>query len=514
MPFASLVPATVVVFGLLAALAIAAIGISQLMRQNDRRAALFSELLSTTLAERLTSLPPAAREMLIERAAIRSGAEIMLVDGKGRVLVDGSVNPPTEPGISQLLVVREGETQTSLGRARFAVARLAPPFADQSVISFVLAPKQPAAIETMVSSVAAYSAILIGIAALVAFALSRDVHADVVYLSRRIRNMARAEADPAGATVPVRTIDDVGTMTQAFNELVQRFTEAESTYREDLRVALSIERDKSAFLAALSHELKTPLNVILGFTDVLLTEVEGPLSDDQRECLETVRGSGQHLKALIKDILDLSALESGEMTLARDLTNVFVIANTVVAELKVAAREKNIELRISGETAIAWADPLRVRQIVSNLVSNAVKFTQQGHVEVTVRRLEKEAAITVSDTGPGIAVRDQQAIFDDFSQVGDVKARGAGTGLGLAITRRLVRMHGGKISLSSELGKGATFTIVLPSTQRGRAHSKARISEPPSPRTGERISMAHAPTTPPIAARPSLDDLLGTKEDT
>jgi signal transduction histidine kinase len=300
-------------------------------------------------------------------------------------------------------------------------------------------------------------------------------------------------------------------MTQAFNELVQRFTEAESSYREDLRLALSIERDKSAFLAALSHELKTPLNVILGFTDVLLTEVEGPLTDDQRECLETVRGSGQHLKALIKDILDLSALESGEMTLARDMTNVFVIASTVVAEHKVSAREKNIELKLDGETAIAWADPLRVRQIVSNLVSNAVKFTQKGHVGVIVQRRDKEAAIIVSDTGPGIAARDQRAIFEDFSQVGDVKARGAGTGLGLAITRRLVRMHGGKISLSSELGKGATFTVVLPSVQRGSSVSKARISNlPPSLQPPARVSSS-SPTEPPSRAR-SLG--FDSREDT
>jgi signal transduction histidine kinase len=482
MPFSALVPATVVVFGLLAALAIATIGVNQLIRQNDRRAALRSELLATTLAERLTSVPSAAREAFVERAAIRSGAEIVLVNAQGRILVDGSVGPPPEAGISQLLVVHEGETETSLGRSRFSVAKLPPPLAELSVIAFVSAPRQPPGIETMVSSVAAYSAILIGIAALVAFALARDVHADVVYLTRRIRNMAKAEADPAGATVPVRTIDEVGTMTQSFNDLVQRFTEAESTYREDLRLALSIERDRSAFLAALSHELKTPLNVILGFTDVLLAEVEGPLTEDQRECLSTVRDSGNHLKALIKDILDLSALESGEMTLARDLTNIYMIADSVVAEHKMAAREKGLELRLVGEAAVAWADPVRVRQMVSNLVGNAVKFTQHGFVEITVNRREGEASLSVKDTGPGIAVRDQKAIFDDFSQVGDIKARGAGTGLGLAITRRLVRMHGGKISLASELGKGATFTITLPSVQKGRSRSKARISNlPPRP---------------------------------
>jgi signal transduction histidine kinase len=479
MPFASLVPAIVVVFGLLAAVAIAAIGISELMHQNDRRAALRSELLATTLAERLNAAHAGSRELIIERAAVRSGAEVMLVHASGRVLIDGSASAPSEPGIAQLLVVGRGETQTSLGRTRFSSARLNAPWSDLAVITFVTAPKRPIAIDSLVSSVAAYTAILLAIAALVAFALSRDVHADVEYLSRRIRNMARSEADPAGASVPVRTIDDVGAMTHAFNELVQRFTEAESSYREDLRIAVSIERDKSAFLAALSHELKTPLNVILGFADVLLAEVEGPLSDEAKECLTTMRGSGLHLKALIKDILDLSALESGELTLARELTNVYVIATNVLAEHKVTALEKGVELRLSGETAVAWSDPLRVRQIVSNLVSNAVKFTQRGYVEVKVERRGEETAIIVNDTGPGIAIRDQQAIFEDFSQVGDIKARGAGTGLGLAITRRLVRMHGGKISLTSEIGKGASFTVLLPSVQRGRSRSKARISALP-----------------------------------
>jgi signal transduction histidine kinase len=274
-------------------------------------------------------------------------------------------------------------------------------------------------------------------------------------------------------------------MTHAFNELVQRFTEAESSYRADLQLALSIERDKSAFLAALSHELKTPLNVILGFADVLLTEVEGPLSEEARECLTTMRGSGLHLKALIKDILDLSALESGELTLAREMTDVYAIASNVVAEHKVTALEKNLELRLTGEMALAWADPLRVRQIVGNLVSNALKFTQRGNVEIKIEPRGTDTAIVVTDTGPGIAMRDQQSVFDDFSQVGDIKARGAGTGLGLAITRRLVRMHGGKISLTSELGKGASFTVLLPNVQRGRSRSKGRLGSRSKPQTSQ-----------------------------
>src|SRR5688572_17584491 len=169
MPFAALVPAVVVVFGLLAAMAVAAIGINELMRQNDRRAALRSELLAATLAERLSTAPATARELIVERAAVRSGAEVVLAHVSGRIVVDGSNNPPSEPGIAQLLIVGRGETQTSLGRARFAAARLAAPFQDLAVLTFVLAPKRPVAIESLVSSVAAYSAILIAIAALVAF---------------------------------------------------------------------------------------------------------------------------------------------------------------------------------------------------------------------------------------------------------------------------------------------------------------------------------------------------------
>jgi signal transduction histidine kinase len=477
MPFASLVPTIVLVFGLIAALAIAAIGVNQLKLQTDHAAALRSRLLSHALAGVLSKADMRLRESIVEQASIGSGAELILVKESGRLLVDGSVRPPPEAGITQLLVVREGVTETSLGRARFTATRLDSPHQDVSVISFVLAPSNPIAIESMVRSVAAYSAILLGIAALVAFALARDVHADVVYLTRRVRDMARVDSNPTGAPIAVRTIDDVGAMTNAFNDLVKRFADAQRSYRDDLSLAVSIESDKSAFLAALSHELKTPLNVILGFADVLLAEVEGPLTAEAKECLTTIRGSGAHLKALIKDILDLSALESGEMTLARGLTNVYVIATNVLAEHRVAAQEKNLELRIAGEAAVAWADPLRIRQIVGNLVSNAVKFTQRGHVEVRIERHANAAVIIVSDTGPGIALGDQNAVFEDFSQVGDLKARGAGTGLGLAITRRLVGMHGGRITLRSELGKGATFEITLPNGPPSASPSDTSVSD-------------------------------------
>src|SRR5690606_18773567 len=136
----------------------------------------------------------------------------------------------------------------------------------------------------------------------------------------------------------------------------------------------------------------------------------------------------------------------------------------------------------TGRSAQAWADPVRVRQIIGNLVSNAIKFTQKGAVRVAVEPRDEHCAIIVTDTGPGIASAEQSAIFDDYTQVGDVRSRGAGTGLGLAITRRLVRMHDGQVSVESTLGVGSRFLILLPKVRRGRSLSRARITPTEAPR--------------------------------
>jgi signal transduction histidine kinase len=250
----------------------------------------------------------------------------------------------------------------------------------------------------------------------------------------------------------------------AFNELVRRFGDAERRYRENLARALSYDRDRSAFLAALSHELRTPLNAILGFTDVLLAEVDGPLSQDARESLEIVRTSGRHLASLIDDILDLSALESGQLRLTRSYVDAASIAEAVVREAQVTAEAKGLTLTLSGKHAAVWADPRRLRQILGNVVGNAVKFTSRGRVEVTVEHTsESTTTITVRDTGPGIAPNEQLAIFEEYRQSGEERVRRSGTGLGLAITRRLVEMHRGQIFLESRLGEGSTFRITLPS---------------------------------------------------
>jgi len=261
---------------------------------------------------------------------------------------------------------------------------------------------------------------------------------------------------------------------------VERFYAAEDAYRRDLTGALSYERERSDFLAALSHELRTPLNVILGFADVLLSEVDGPLSAEARENLQVVRQSGSHLRSLINDILDLSALETGRLNLQLKQTNLWSIAADVVRESRVAAEAKNLSIEVHGEVVEAVADQLRVRQVLGNLVSNAVKFTSRGGVVVAVGKTAEHATITVTDTGPGIAKEEQAAVFEEYRQSGDWQARGAGSGLGLAITRRLVRMHGGRIELESKLGEGSRFCVLLP--LGGPPDSDASPQHPDVPR--------------------------------
>jgi signal transduction histidine kinase len=463
LPLIGLAPAVVVVVGILAAFAIAALGTANLRAQSDASAQLRSHVLAVALAARLSATPEEDRPELIERAAQRSGAELLLVDQNGRVQADSSSGAPQPARIVELLVSGDGEARTRLGKVRFFAEPLRPPNEHLSLLALVTAPETPFATGSLVASVVTLTMLLLGAAALAALALARDIDSDVRFVRVRIVEMAREGAEPVGRHIPVRSVDQIGLLTSAFNLLVDRFTAAEHAYRQDLAGALAYDRDRTAFLAALSHELRTPLNAILGFTDVLLSEVDGPLSADAHENLSVVRSSGQHLRALIDDVLDLSALESGELRLECRVMDVLGVAAEVVREAEVTAVAKSLKLELVGNPASAYADPRRVRQIIGNILGNALKFTERGSVLVRVDPRDGGVMISVTDTGPGIAPEEHEAIFQEYWQSRDVQRHRVGTGLGLAITRRLVQMHRGFIDLRSQLGKGSTFTVVLPS---------------------------------------------------
>jgi len=484
-PFYVLAPALVVVVGFCAALGIGEFGLRQLRRQAELGATRDSELFVKTLAARLGAVRPEDRAALLERASLRSGAELLLASEEGELRLDFTRGVGQAEAVAHYIARGSGETATALGRARYRAERLPRPWQKLWLVGFVAIPDAPFATSSLIRSMVALTLLLVGGAALVAFALARDVHADVRFVRQRIAAMARAKHQPAGQAIPVGSVDQVGVLTSAFNVLVERFTAAERAYRQDLSGALAYDRDRSAFLAALSHELRTPLNAILGFTDVLLSEVDGPLGPDAHEALTIVRTSGGHLRALIDDVLDLSALESGELRLNVVRIDLLAIATDVVRELRVTAEAKGLELVLAGLHAVAFADEHRVRQIVSNVIGNAVKYTEVGKVAVSVYADGDEVCVRVADTGPGIAPEDHEAIFQEYWQTSEARRRRVGTGLGLAITRRLVEMHGGRVELTSELGRGSTFRIILPmeppkeSVRRER--SRARQSRPPPP---------------------------------
>jgi signal transduction histidine kinase len=225
-------------------------------------------------------------------------------------------------------------------------------------------------------------------------------------------------------------------------------------------------RHKSEFLANMSHELRTPLNAIIGFSEVLGERMFGELNEKQAEYTEDILSSGRHLLSVINEILDLSKVEAGrmELNLAKfDLPLAIENARTFVRE-RATRHGITIDVTLDERLGEFMGDERKVKQILLNLLSNAVKFTPEGgRIELTARQTDGTVEISVSDTGIGIAPQDQATIFEEFRQVGgDYTHKKEGTGLGLTLAKKFVELHGGKIWVTSEAGKGSTFTFALP----------------------------------------------------
>jgi signal transduction histidine kinase len=231
--------------------------------------------------------------------------------------------------------------------------------------------------------------------------------------------------------------------------------------------ALMASNQKSEFLANMSHELRTPLNAILGFSEMITNQMAGPLNEAYQGYAADIHKSGRLLLAIIGDVLDMARIEAGYHTLDEDILSVDELIGECIHLLEPRAEEREITLsyRTDLPGARLRADGRALKQICLNLLSNAVKFNKwDGEVRVSVTRNDDgQLAIAFADTGQGIAAEDLPRLFRPFQQAGATTARtSGGTGLGLSITRTLVEMHGGKITLASELGKGSTFTVLLP----------------------------------------------------
>ena len=251
-------------------------------------------------------------------------------------------------------------------------------------------------------------------------------------------------------------------------ENVRLFKELAASNREIVEKSRQIEvasQHKSEFLANMSHELRTPLNAIIGFSEVLSERMFGELNEKQEEYLKDIYASGTHLLSLINDILDLSKIEAGRMELELSDFDLPTAIENALMLVRERAGRRRITLRtvIDERLGQMRGDERKVRQVVLNLLSNAIKFTPEGgRIEVQATPKDGLVAVSVSDTGVGIAQEDQEAVFEEFRQVGTAAKKVEGTGLGLTLCRKFVELHGGRIWLKSELGAGSTFTFTLP----------------------------------------------------
>ena len=241
---------------------------------------------------------------------------------------------------------------------------------------------------------------------------------------------------------------------------------AEALEEANLRLQ-ELDQLKDQFLANMSHELRTPLNSIIGFSEVLIDGLVGEMTAEQKDCVQDILSSGEHLLTLINDILDLSKIEAGRMKLnpaTVDASELLEKVQTTISSL-IEKKSQTLEFELEDGIPPFIADPVRLKQVLLNLLSNANKFTPQEGLITLSCRLADPATIlfTVSDTGIGVKPEDQEIIFEEFRQVdGSATREITGTGLGLAISKRLVEMHGGHIWIESEYGKGATFSFLLP----------------------------------------------------
>jgi signal transduction histidine kinase/CheY-like chemotaxis protein len=296
--------------------------------------------------------------------------------------------------------------------------------------------------------------------------IGNEIQLSLFVNNKTVRPWLKVSVSPVeidGKRHVIATVEDITSRKETEGMLIIEKNRADKMADE----SLSANKAKSQFLASMSHEIRTPMNSIIGFSDILAEEVS---SDDHKEYVGHIQSSGNHLLQLINDILDYSKIEAGKMEVDISFSSLQDIIDKVDSMMRPFAEAKNLDFVLTKSPDVPdkiRTDPTRVEQCLINLVNNAIKFTDQGHVKVntSVETIDSKefVCIDVDDTGIGISPKAQHEIFDSFTQADQGTAKKiAGTGLGLAITKQLTELLGGTVRLASEQGEGSTFSILIP----------------------------------------------------
>lgn len=305
---------------------------------------------------------------------------------------------------------------------------------------------------------------VIAVTALAAVLTGRGVGADAESIARRLDALGHGNTPVVSAPIVPTDLDQTGELLGELERLRARLDQEQRQYQDALERTQAADAAKAEFLTAVSHELRTPLHTVGGYAQVLLSGIAAPLSDAQAEDVRLIQAGGRQLLELVNDILDLSMIESGELRLSFAQTDVGALVDEVVRIHQPLVRDRDVALGVElEELPDVVCDRRRIAQILTNLLSNAIKFTERGSIIVRCESHgDGTVVIAVTDTGVGIAPDEMPLIFEEYQQAGTISRRKKGTGLGLAIARSIALAHGGSLRVDSEVGRGSTFTLVLP----------------------------------------------------